>query len=320
MELWDAYTMDGERTGGTLVRGQPIPDGLYHLVCEVLVRHRDGSYLAMKRWHKKEDYPGWWETTAGGSALQGEDMWACVRREMKEETGLDGEEFTHIACRITADDHVIFHSFLCTVDCDKDSVTLQEGETEAYRWLTEQEFVEFVNSGNMIPTQKRRLKKWLVEMGYLRKTVVEYGCPRDMEPWMELVRSVRWNFPGLETEEALQDYRNTVLRFMGEKRALCVKAGTRIVGILLFSKKHNMICCLAVDPEYREMGIASALLKKALSHLDGTKDITVTTFRENDKKGTAPRALYTGFGFQPGVLCEEFGYPTQEFVLKGEVI
>lgn len=168
MELWDAYTMDGERTGDTLVRGEPIPDGLYHLVCEVLVRHRDGSYLAMKRWHKKEGYPGWWETTAGGSALQGEDMLMCVRREMKEETGLDGEEFTHITCRTTADDHVIFHSFLCTVDCDKDSVTLQEGETEDYRWLTEQEFVEFVNIGKMIPTQKRRMKKWLVEMGYLR--------------------------------------------------------------------------------------------------------------------------------------------------------
>lgn len=166
MELWDAYTVDGKRTGGTLVRGEPIPAGLYHLVCEVLVRHRDGSYLAMKRWHKKEGFPGWWETTAGGSALKGEDMWQCIRREMKEETGLDGDVFTLIASRTTAEDHVIFHSFLCTVDCDKNAVTLQEGETEDYRWLTEQEFAKFVNSGNMIPNQKRRLKAWLAEMGY----------------------------------------------------------------------------------------------------------------------------------------------------------
>ena len=53
MELWDAYDRDEKRTGGELVRGEPIPDGLYHLVCEVLVRHADGDYLLMKRARSK---------------------------------------------------------------------------------------------------------------------------------------------------------------------------------------------------------------------------------------------------------------------------
>lgn len=39
------------------------------------------------------------------------------------------------------------------------------------------------------------------------------------------------------------------------------------------------------------------------------------TFRENDDKGIAPRALYSKFGFQEGELTEEFGYPNQVFVL-----
>ena len=42
-----------------------------------------------------------------------------------------------------------------------------------------------------------------------------------------------------------------------------------------------MICCLAVTPEYRRNGIASALLEKALAELGRSKDITVTTFRDN---------------------------------------
>ena len=58
MELWDAYDKDGRRTGGTLVRGEAIADGLYHLVCEVLVRHKDGSYLCMQRAQSKKGYPG----------------------------------------------------------------------------------------------------------------------------------------------------------------------------------------------------------------------------------------------------------------------
>lgn len=77
MELWDAYDRDEKRTGGELVRGEPIPDGLYHLVCEVLVRHADGDYLLMKRARSKKGYPGLYEATAGGSALKGEAPIDC---------------------------------------------------------------------------------------------------------------------------------------------------------------------------------------------------------------------------------------------------
>ena len=147
---------------------------------------------------------------------------------------------------------------------------------------------------------------------------VEYGTLRDIKSWMELVQQVRWNFPGLETQEALEDHRQTVLRFMGENRALCVKDKDKIIGVLLLSQKHIRICCLAVAPEHRRSGIASALLKKALAELDRSKDITVTTFRENDEKGVAPRGLYKRFGFAEGELLAEFGYPVQEFVLRGK--
>ena len=147
----------------------------------------------------------------------------------------------------------------------------------------------------------------------------EYGAPPDIDPWMDLVRRVSWNFPGLETEEKIAEHRSTVLRFMGENRALCVKEADTVVGVLLLSKKHNMICCLAVAPEYRRKGIASTLLEKALSQLDHSRDITVTTFRDNDEKGIAPRALYKGFGFLEEDLMIENDYPVQRFILRGSL-
>ena len=146
---------------------------------------------------------------------------------------------------------------------------------------------------------------------------VEYGTSMDIESWMELVKLVSWNFPGLETESDIEDHRKTVLRFMDENRALCVKKTDKVVGVLLISKKHNMICCLAVAPEYRRKGIASALLEKALSELDRSSDITVTTFRDNDEKGIAPRALYKKFDFVEEKLTVENDYPVQRFVLRG---
>lgn len=49
-ELWDAYNRDFEKVSGvTLVRGDKIPGGLFHLVCDIIVRHTDGQYLLMQR-------------------------------------------------------------------------------------------------------------------------------------------------------------------------------------------------------------------------------------------------------------------------------
>lgn len=145
--------------------------------------------------------------------------------------------------------------------------------------------------------------------------IVDYGKYEDIASWMKLVLAVSWNFPGLETSESINEHKCTVLKFMKEKRAICVKDLETIVGVLLFSKKHNMICCLAVLPEYRKQGIANMLLSTSLSNLDRTKNITVSTFREGDTKGIAPRALYKKFGFVEGELIEEFGYSNQRFIL-----
>lgn len=146
------------------------------------------------------------------------------------------------------------------------------------------------------------------------KRKVEYGKTIDIDEWMRLVIDLRYNFPGLETEEGINEHRQTVLRFMKEQRALCVKENDKIIGVLLFSKKHNMICCLGVDIHYRKQGIANLLMQIALEQLDKTKDITVTTFREDDELGKAPRALYKKYGFTEGDLIMEFGYPSQIFI------
>lgn len=144
---------------------------------------------------------------------------------------------------------------------------------------------------------------------------VQYGQRSELASWMDLVREVRGNFPGLESEEALAEHEDTVVRFMSQNRALCVKDREQVVGVLLFSRKHNMICCMAVKPGYRRRGIASMLMKQALRELDPNRDVVVSTFREGDEAGVAARAFYRTFGFTEGELTEEFGYPNQVFTL-----
>ena len=168
MEIWDGYYKDGTLANIDLIRGEPVPVGLYHLVCEVLVRHIDGDYLLMQRDLKKDIYPGFYEATAGGSALKGENEFDCIKRELFEETGIICDDFKEFAHYVFDDDNCLFHCFLCTTDCDKNNIKLQKGETISFKWISENEFIEFVNSDNMIDTQKRRYTNLFKEKGYLK--------------------------------------------------------------------------------------------------------------------------------------------------------
>lgn len=166
MEIWDGYWIDGTLANQDLVRGKPIPEGLYHLVGEILVQHADGDYLLMQRHHSKPNYGGFFEATAGGSALKGEDALSCAKRELHEETGIASGTFIKIGRFVSCD--TIYENFLCITDCEKDSVKLQEGETVSYKWVSEAEFIGFVNSDAMIDVQFQRYKPYLKQMGYIK--------------------------------------------------------------------------------------------------------------------------------------------------------
>lgn len=169
MEIWDGYFRDGTRANIDLVRGDILPDGLYHMVCEVLVQHKDGDYLLMRRDISKSNYGGYYEATAGGSALKGEDKMACVKRELLEETGVVSENFKELGRFIYDDYKCIFYTFLCTTDCDKTSIALQNGETMSYKWVNETDFISFVNSKEIIKIQKNRYLNYFNQKGYLHR-------------------------------------------------------------------------------------------------------------------------------------------------------
>lgn len=103
---------------------------------------------------------------------------------------------------------------------------------------------------------------------------------------------------------------------IARRTALCAKEGERVVDPLLYSKKRNTLNFLAIDPDFRKQGIASTLVIRMLADIDPGRDVWVTTFRADDPRGDAPRALYQKFGFVGDELVEEFGYPCQEFVLR----
>ncbi len=160
MEIWDAYDKNFNKIPNVeLVRGMSIPDGMFHLVCDVIVRHTDGEYLLMQRDQRKH-FGGMWEATAGGSALQGETPLECAMRELREETGIVSSSLTEVGQVINSENHSIYVEFLCVTDCDKDSIVLQVGETSAYKWVSKSDLISMKK--NELITE--RMQKFIAEL------------------------------------------------------------------------------------------------------------------------------------------------------------
>ena len=152
MEKWDAYDENLNLIEGViLTRGERIPDGIFHLVCDIIVRHIDGDYLIMQRDANKH-YGGMWEATAGGSALKGESELQCAIRELFEETGICTDKLTEVGRVVDKDNHSYYVEYLCVTNCDKNSVVLQEGETSDYKWVDKSTLISM--KGNDLITER----------------------------------------------------------------------------------------------------------------------------------------------------------------------
>ncbi|MDH6457548.1 ribosomal protein S18 acetylase RimI-like enzyme [Fusobacterium sp. PH5-7] len=137
-----------------------------------------------------------------------------------------------------------------------------------------------------------------------------FGEKGDFESWIELVKLVSGNFPGLD----LKCYKDVLIEKIEKKETLVVKEGEKVVGALAFSYEEKELSFLAVQPEYRQENIGTELVKKFASLFEVGTKLSVITYRDGDIKGEGARKLYKKAGFSEGDLITVFDYPCQEFI------
>lgn len=165
LEIWDLYDRDGNRTGEKFVRGfgnfKNIKEGRYHLIVDLLVLHTDGTYLLTKRSDVKDVYPGYWEASAGGSALSGEEPLDAATRELYEETGLKADSLELTGISYSDKSHGMYYSYIAYVSGDKDRIVLQEGETTDYKWVDREGLLEYVDSDEAMTAHNNRYASYI---------------------------------------------------------------------------------------------------------------------------------------------------------------
>lgn len=161
MEIWDAYNENGKPVGCDLIRGKTVPNGLFHLVSEIIVRHTDGSFLAMQRDYSKKNYGGFWEVSAGGAVLKGENSFDGAVRELFEETGICCNKLKKIY-KITGEKYpCIYCGYVCTVNCGKNAVKLRPDETAAYKWVESRNIIDFLTGKDYVCVHKERVLPYI---------------------------------------------------------------------------------------------------------------------------------------------------------------
>jgi len=164
VELFDLYTADRVKTGRTMVRGEPTPEGYYRLVVHVCIFNQEGQMLIQQRQPFKQGWSNLWDITVGGSAISGDSSRSAAERETLEELGLS-IHLTDVRPTITIYwEHGFDDYYILTQEVDLDSLHLQYEEVQAVRWATLEEILKMIDDGQFIPYEKS-----LIELLFFRR-------------------------------------------------------------------------------------------------------------------------------------------------------
>lgn len=156
MEYWDIYDAEKKPTGRVMKRNDwRLKEGEYHLTVLGVIARPDGTFLITKRVMTKAWAPGAWEVS-GGAAQAGETSEEAVRREVKEETGIDvsgafgGYLFTYRRDNPDEGDNYFVDVYRFKMDVKAEDVHLQEEETDGFRFATAEEIRALAARGNFL--------------------------------------------------------------------------------------------------------------------------------------------------------------------------
>ncbi len=153
-ERFDLYTADRVKTGRTMLRGEPVPDGLCRLVVHVCIFDPEGRMLIQQRQPFKKGWSGLWDLSVGGCAVSGDSSRSAAERETREELGLD-IRLENVRPTLTLSfDHGFDDFYVLTQPVDLSSLRLQPEEVQAVRWADREEILRMIDDGQFIPYEK----------------------------------------------------------------------------------------------------------------------------------------------------------------------
>lgn len=148
-EIWDILDSDGKNIGRTMIKGEPIPNGYYHLGADVWIINSENKIFIQKRSPKKRLSPNVWAMT-GGSVIKGENSSETIERETMEELGIKLNTNEAQLLKKFKAGTVWIDTYFIKQDIDLTKIKMQEDEVCDVKWATYDEIEQIYNEGNFI--------------------------------------------------------------------------------------------------------------------------------------------------------------------------
>ena len=159
-EIWDLLDEKGNKMGKTMQKGDPIPQGLYHLGADVWIVNSQGEILIQKRSPMKKLSPNLWAMT-GGSVIKGETSLQTIEREVQEELGvkIEVKKVQLVQCFKT--ENVWIETYFLKQDIDLKEIVMQEDEVCEVKWASFEEVEELFQKGKFIENRWEFVRDWI---------------------------------------------------------------------------------------------------------------------------------------------------------------
>ena len=152
-EIFPIVDENGNITGKATRKECHSGSKILHPVVHLHVLDQDGNIFLQLRSRSKEIQPGKWDTSVGGHVDFGENVLMALKRESKEELGIELNNYHHLLSYVFESDieKELIYVFSTTIDRDTFSPTLSESEIDDARFFSDDEIQSQKGSGIFTP-------------------------------------------------------------------------------------------------------------------------------------------------------------------------
>ena len=154
MEEFDVLNENGEFTSKIATREECHTKGLWHRAVYAFIFNKNKDVLLQKRSNLKKLWPNLWDVTVGGHVLAGEFGIDALKREVKEELGIEisddeiyylvGSTSTNIKGNII--NNHFNECYIVTKDIDIKDILLQKEEVSDIKWFSKEDILKRINN------------------------------------------------------------------------------------------------------------------------------------------------------------------------------
>lgn len=264
LERWDVFNQYRQKTGRTHERGKKMKEGDYHLVVHVWVMNDKGQFLIQKRQPWKKGWANKWDSSAAGSALQGDNSEQAAIRETEEELGLaldmkNGERLLTIKFESGFDD-----VWLVRQNAEISSLRLQEDEVADAKWASEEEIRGLAKTREFIPYQYLDLLFGMAGSGVSLKKAAAEDAEELLALQKEVFLPLYQKYRDHETSPVTQTLERFLKRFqIGDYYKIFFES--QLAGsVFVYQKKPGLMRLHIINilEKYQNKGLAQKIMAR----------------------------------------------------------